>query len=164
VGWELIRYHRSAFASLGAGALDAIGAGIDSWDSVDGFARILAGPAWLHGLIDNATVHRWARSPDLWWRRAALVCTVALNMRSQGGYGDTARTLAVCEMLAVDSERMVQQAISWALRELVVHDPPAVTAFLDAHEAGLSARTKREVRHKLDTGLKNPRRTANLTK
>ena len=158
-GWELIRNHRGAFESLDPPALEALGEGMDSWDDVDGFARTLAGPAWLRGLIDDATVHAWARSPDLWWRRAALVCTVALNMRSQGGYGDTPRTLAVGEILADDPERMVQQAISWALRELVVHDAPAVAAFIDAHEHELSARTKREVRHKLATGLKNPRRS-----
>jgi len=161
-GWELIRNHRGAFESLDVAALEGLGEGIDSWDDVDGFARTLAGPAWLRGLMDDATVHAWARSPDLWWRRTALVCTVALNMRSQGGNGDTARTLAVCEMLASDPERMVQQAISWALRELVVHDAAAVAAFVDAHESELAARTKREVRHKLATGLKNPRRSAGV--
>jgi hypothetical protein len=158
IGWELIRRHRKAFQTLDAAALESLGEGIESWDTVDAFARVLAGPAWLAGRIDNSTVHAWARSPDLWWRRAALVCTVALNMRSQGGYGDVARTLAVCEMLATDRERMVQQAISWALRELVVHDAAAVEAFVGTHEADLSTRTKREVRHKLVTGLKDPRR------
>jgi hypothetical protein len=157
-GWELLRYHPATFDRLDAGTLEGIGAGIDSWDDVDGFARVLTGPAWLRGLIGDDDVHRWARSPDLWWRRAALVCTVALNMRSQGGYGDVARTLAVCEMLATDRERMVQQAISWALRELVVHDAAGVEAFVGTHEADLSTRTKREVRHKLVTGLKDPRR------
>jgi 3-methyladenine DNA glycosylase AlkD len=83
-------------------------------------------------------------------------------MRSQGGYGDTVRTLAVCEILARDPERMVQQAISWALRELAVHNAAAVSAFVEAYEADLSSRTKREVRHKLATGLKNPRQTANV--
>jgi 3-methyladenine DNA glycosylase AlkD len=158
IGWELIRHHRAAFESLDAAALEALGEGIDSWDEVDGFARILSGPAWLHGLIDDSTVHAWARSTDLWWRRAALVSTVALNMRSQGGRGDVPRTLAVCEMLAADRERMVQQALSWALRELVIHDAQAVATFVNAHESELSSQVKREVRHKLDTGLKNPRR------
>jgi hypothetical protein len=156
---ELIANHRAAFASLDAGRLEALGAGMQSWDEVDAFARILSGPAWLHGLIGDATVHAWARSPDLWWRRAAVVSTVALNMRSQGGTGDPARTLAVCDMLAGDREIMVQKALSWALRELVVHDAVAVSRFLDAH-ADLSALVKREVRRKLATGRKNPPRGA----
>lgn len=157
-GWELIRYHPAAFGSLDAAALEDLAGNLQSWDAVDGFARTLAGPAWLHGLIDDAAVHTWARSPDLWWRRAALVCTVALNMRSQGGRGDTPRTLAVCAMLAGDREVMVQKALSWALRELVVHDAEAVQGFILAHETELSALVKREVRNKLATGLKNPPR------
>jgi 3-methyladenine DNA glycosylase AlkD len=63
-------------------------------------------------------------------------------------------------MLAADREPMVQKALSWALRELVEHDAHAVTAFVDAHERALSGLVKREVRHKLDTGLKNPRKGA----
>jgi 3-methyladenine DNA glycosylase AlkD len=51
---------------------------------------------------------------------------------------------------------MVVKALSWALRELVVHDPAAVEAFLAQHEAVLAARVEREVRNKLETGLKNP--------
>ena len=56
------------------------------------------------------------------------------------------------------SERTRQKALSWALRELVVHDPDAVREFLEEHEDALAARVKREVRNKLTTGLKNPRR------
>jgi 3-methyladenine DNA glycosylase AlkD len=52
---------------------------------------------------------------------------------------------------------MLTKATSWALRELVVHDPEAVRKFLTEHEATLSARVKREVKNKLTTGLKNPK-------
>jgi 3-methyladenine DNA glycosylase AlkD len=54
---------------------------------------------------------------------------------------------------------MVVKALSWALRELVVWDPEAVRRFLDDHE-GLSARVRREVRSKLETGHKRPVRRA----
>lgn len=124
---------------------------------VDTFSRTLSGPAWLEGLIGDDVIHRWVVSPDLWWRRAALVSTVALNIRSHGGMGDTPRTLAVCEKLVTDHEDMVVKAMSWALRALSVHDPQAVRRFLAAHETELAARVKREVRNKLETGLKNPR-------
>jgi 3-methyladenine DNA glycosylase AlkD len=156
VAYELIRHHRSAFESLGASELEALGAGINSWGAVDSFARTLAGPAWLKGQVPDALIHRWAGSEDLWWRRAALVSTVALNVRSHGGYGDVARTLAVCRLLVADHEDMVVKALSWALRELVVHDPDAVRAFLEVHKEVLAARVKREVTNKLTTGLKNP--------
>ncbi len=153
---ELVQNHPAAFAQIGPAELAEFGQGMDSWDAVDSFARILAGPAWLRGQVSDDLIHAWAGSPDRWLRRAALVSTVALNMRSQGGQGDTGRTLAVCRRLAADHDDMVVKALSWALRELVPHDPPAVSAFLAEYDAVLAARVKREVRHKLATGRKNP--------
>ena len=99
---------------------------------------------------------RWAASPDRWWRRAALVSTVPLNLRSRGGTGDPERTLDICRRLAADGDDMVVKALSWALRELVVWDPEAVRGFLDDHHQVLAARVRREVRHKLETGRKHP--------
>lgn len=46
----------------------------------------------------------------------------------------------------------------WALLKVVWHDPDAVRSFLAVHDAVLAARVKREVRIKLETGLKNPRK------
>jgi 3-methyladenine DNA glycosylase AlkD len=54
---------------------------------------------------------------------------------------------------------MVVKALSWALRELIPHDPDAVRAFLNHNEEGHAARVKREVNHKLTTGVKNPKRS-----
>lgn len=158
VAYELIREHSAAFQKVGEAELEELGQGIDSWSTVDSFARTLAGPAWLNGQVPDALIHRWAHSEDHWWRRAALVSTVALNMRSHGGYGDVVRTLAVCRLLVDDHEDMVVKALSWALRQLVPHDPDAVQAFLDQHADVLAARVKREVTNKLTTGLKNPSR------
>jgi 3-methyladenine DNA glycosylase AlkD len=158
VAYELIAAHPGAFACLTARRLEALGMGMASWDAVDSFARTLSGPAWRDGLIGDAVIERWARSPDRWWRRAALVSTVALNMRSQGGAGDVRRTLRICRKLAADPDDMVVKALSWALRELVPHDPAAVEMFLREHAGILAARVKREVRSVLATGLKNPRR------
>jgi len=158
VAYDLIRYHPGAFGSLGAKDLEDLGQGMDSWWAVDSFARTLAGPAWLNGQVPDGLIHRWARSKDRWWRRAALVSTVALNMRSHGGKGDAPRTLRACRMLVADHDDMVAKAMSWALRELIAHDPGAVARFLVEHDDALAARVKREVCHKLTTGLKNPRR------
>ena len=158
LAYELLLFHREAFGRLGAVEIEELGRGIGSWGAVDSFARLLSGPAWQRGLIADEVIHRWAHSPDRWWRRAALVSTVALNVRSHGGTGDVSRTLAVCRLLVEDRDDMVVKAMSWALRELVVHDPDAVRAFLAEHEEVLAARVKREVRNKLRTGLKNPRR------
>ena len=160
VPYELILAHQGAFRLLGERELEELGQGLDSWWSVDCFARTLSGPAWLKGLIGDEVILKWARSRDKWWRRAALVSTVALNVRSQGGRGDVPRTLKVCRLLVDDHEDMVEKALSWALRELVVHDTEAVRDFIIEHQAELGSRVKREVGNKLKTGLKSPRRRA----
>lgn len=156
VAYELVREHEAAFQSLTEEIVEELGQGINSWWTVDSFGRTIAGPAWLEGLVSDDLIDRWARSKDLWWRRAALVSTVALNMRTYEGPGDTPRTLAICRMLAGDQEDMVVKGLSWALRELVPHDPQAVWDFLEEYDQVLAARVKREVRNKLVTGLKNP--------
>lgn len=160
IGYELVRAHPGAFRSLDAERLQHLGQGIDSWENVDTFARVLAGPAWLRGQIPDALILDWAHSPDLWWRRAALVSTVALNAKVDQGPGDVPRTLRVCRLLVNDFEDMVVKAMSWALRELVPHDPVALQDFLREHEGVLAVRVKREVRNKLRTGLKTPRRAS----
>jgi 3-methyladenine DNA glycosylase AlkD len=156
VAYELIRDHKAAFQGIGSAELEELGQDINSWWSVDAFARTLAGLAWLNRQVPDALIHTWATSADCWWRRAALVSTVALNMRSDGGRGDVPRTLEVCRLLVEDHDDMVVKAMSWALRALVVHDPGAVQEFLEGHEDILAARVKREVNNKLRTGLKNP--------
>jgi 3-methyladenine DNA glycosylase AlkD len=156
IAFELILEHRAAFERLGPTELEELGQGINSWWTVDAFARTLSGPAWLRRQVSDQLIIKWARSSDRWWRRAALVSTVALNVRSQGGLGDVVRTLRICRALAGDQDDMVAKALSWALRELVVHDAGAVKLFLDEHDKILAARVKREVSNKLKTGLKNP--------
>jgi 3-methyladenine DNA glycosylase AlkD len=160
VAYELIRDHPAAFNSLDRRRLEAIGRGINSWSSVDSFSRTLSGPAWREGLVSMQTIQDWAQSEDHWWRRAALVSTVALNVRSRGGKGDVKRTLTICEVLVEDHDDMIVKALSWALRELVVHDPKAVEDFISSHQDVLAGRVKREVRNKIETGLKNPRPSA----
>ena len=156
IAYELIRDHPATFRSLDRHRLEVIGRGINSWSSVDSFSRTLSGPAWREGLVSMRAIQDWAQSEDCWWRRAALVSTVALNVRSRGGKGDIKRTLTICEMLVEDYDDMIVKALSWALRELVVHDPTAVEDFLSSHQDVLAGRVKREVRNKIETGLKNP--------
>ncbi len=132
-----------------------LGQGLDNWACVDNFCAYIAGIAWLHGRIPDAVVERWAVSPDLWWRRVAVVCTVALNNKSRGGAGDTARTLRICQTVLGDPEIMVQKAISWALRMLVPWDRCAVEDFLERNRDEVSKLVLREVTRKLRTGKKN---------
>jgi 3-methyladenine DNA glycosylase AlkD len=156
IAYELILFHPTALKLIDAATLEHFGSGMSSWSNVDQFGALLAGPAWRAGQIEDSVIHAWAHRPDRWWRRAALVATVPLNNRSQGGKGDVPRTFAICQLLVRDRDDMVVKAMSWALRQLTVHDGAAVEQFLATHDDVLAARVKREVRNKLRTGLKNP--------
>ncbi len=156
--YELLWRHKATFAILAAMAIELLGKGNDNWATVDAFSTQVSGPAWRTGQVTDAAVDRWADSDDRWWRRTAVVSTVPLNLKSRGGTGDTPRTLHVCGLVVADHDDMVVKGLSWALRELAKSDPEAVEGFLDAHEADLAARVRREVRNKLDTGLKTPKR------
>ena len=158
LAYELVHHHRGALQSLRARQLEQFGRGMNHWGAVDTFGCYLAGPAWRENQVHDGLIHRWARSKDRWWRRAALVSTVPLNSKARGGRGDPRRTLRVCQMLVKDRDDMVVKALSWALRELAKRDPLPVRKFLTAHQKTLAARVLREVRNKLATGLKNPRK------
>jgi len=160
-GSEIIYYHKTASKSIGVKELEEFGKQINSWGASDIFAGCLAGPAWRNGQVPDALISRWANSTDFWWRRAALVCTIALNKRSWGGHGDIHRTLKICRILVADKNDMVIKALSWALRELIRHDEVAVRRFVQKNEHDLASRVKREVRNKLEFGVKNPKKKAN---
>jgi 3-methyladenine DNA glycosylase AlkD len=157
VAYELVYHHRGARESLGIDQVTRLGRGLDGWASVDAFARYISGPAWQRQLVPDELVRAWAASPDRWWRRAAVVSTVPLNLRSAGGGGDVMRTLDICQRLVSDRDDMVVKALSWALRELVVWDHAAVHGFLEAHHDVLASRVRREVATKLETGRKHRR-------
>ena len=154
---ELVHYHSLARSSINTAWLKRFGRGMATWDEVDVFGCFLSGPAWREGKVRDAEVHRWARSPDRWWRRAALVSTVPLNNKTRGGNGDVKRTLDVCRLLISDRDDMVVKAMSWALRELAKRNQAVVQSFLTKHGDQLAPRVRREVGNKLRTGKKNPR-------
>ena len=158
VPYELIHHHKPALAQVKAESLERLGQGISSWDQTDVFGLYLAGPVWQQRQIADAVIHKWARSNDRWWRRAALVATVPLNSKSSGGRGDIRRTLQICQMLESDRDPMVVKALSWALRVLAKVEPKAVQGHIKDRGPALAALVQREVRNKLTTGLKNPRR------
>jgi 3-methyladenine DNA glycosylase AlkD len=150
VAYELIRFHPGAFAGVGEGEIAGCAARCASWYAVDAFGTILAGPMWAKGRIGDVLVDGWSKSPDRWLRRLALVATV-------GAKAHAGRTLPICRRLACDRDDMVEKALSWALRVLSQRDRPAVEAFMVEMETALGARVRREVRHKLATGLKSGR-------
>src|ERR1700694_1295243 len=103
-GYELIAQHPGAIEALTPVAIRRLARGLSDWGSVDTFACYVAGPAWREGVLPTRQVHSWLRSKDRWQRRAAIVCTVALNVRARGGRGDVRRTLTACEYVIGDRD------------------------------------------------------------
>lgn len=157
VGYELIGRRADALALVDGAMAERLGRGNDNWVSVDAFATTVTGPAWRLGHLRDRDLLAWAHSSDPWWRRTALVSTVALNTASRGGRGDTRRTLLICRAAMAEVTPMIAKALSWALRSLAPHDPAAVLTFLQRYGDRLPGAVVREVERKVTTGRKQTR-------
>jgi 3-methyladenine DNA glycosylase AlkD len=158
VACELVAAHEGAMKTVTAARVRQLAHGMSGWVDTDVIGCYVSGPAWRMGQISDKAIDAWASSRDRWWRRTALVSTVPLNSRARGGNGDVQRTLAVCAQLMDDRDPMVYKAVSWALRELAKREPAAVKEFIAANGGRLHSSVVREVRSKLETGLKAGRR------
>jgi 3-methyladenine DNA glycosylase AlkD len=152
VAYEIVVHHRPTFEGLSPAEVLELGEGIDSWGAVDCYALYLSGPVWHRGGLADSVIVEWTRSPNRWFRRAALVSTVAL---SRGGtVAQVRKVVAVCAALVGDRDDMVVKALSWSLRELAKTHPARARAFLLTYRSSLAPRVIREVEHKLTTGVK----------
>jgi len=149
VPYELIHYHPGSIAALTPEKVEALGEDIHDWASADTFSQFISGPAWKMGVIDDAFIENWLHSDDFWYRRIAVVSTIYLD-------GDPERMLRYAQVLVDDKEDMIVKAVSWVLRRAIKYDRAGVERFLVKNKQHLAARIKREVRNKLETGLKNP--------
>ena len=109
------------------------------WDHVDGVAPrvrdlLLAAPATMAPLL-----REWARSPDTWLRRSAVIAQLGAKERT-----DTALLAEVVEVNAADPEFFVRKAIGWALRQYARTAPHEVRTFVEAHRPLLSGLSIRE--------------------
>jgi 3-methyladenine DNA glycosylase AlkD len=112
---------------------------INTWDYIDRSAPRVVG---LHVRgRPRDVLFDLARSDNLWHRRAAIVAAYSI-IRS----GDIDDALALCELLAADSERFVQTAVGTALREIGRIDPARRDAFLARRGTELSAEARRTAR------------------
>ena len=155
VAFLLLWKSKSAMRLIGLKDIEELAQNIDNWVTVDTLSVLISGCVWRENQISDADVLVWLNSENRWWRRTAVVSTVALNLRSRGGTGDAKRTLLICEKVVNERDDMIVKALSWALRELSKRDKPAVEKFMDSYDLQLAGRVRREVYSKLQTGRKN---------
>jgi 3-methyladenine DNA glycosylase AlkD len=155
VAYEILDRNKRLLSALVYEDLKGLGRNLDNWASVDTYSVAIHGVLWRMGIVTDRHIEQLLQSRNHWDRRVAVVSTVALNLSSRGGTGDTPRTLWVCEKVADDRHDMIQKALSWALRELSKRDRDAVQKFMEEHGHRLAGRVVREVNHKLEFGTKN---------
>ena len=107
------------------------------WDHVDETAHRVAELLDGHPAELGPVLRDWARSPDRWLRRSAVIAQLGRRERT-----DLDLLAEVIEVNAADPEFFVRKAIGWALRDLARTDPDWVRRFLAGHE--LSPLSRRE--------------------
>ncbi|MBK6283295.1 MAG: DNA alkylation repair protein [Draconibacterium sp.] len=155
VAFELLWMNKIALRLIRLADLEVLGKNMDNWATTDTFSVMVSGWVWRENQISDSDVLNWLNSNNRWWRRAAVVSTVPLNLRARGGKGDVKRTLMICEKVVTDRDDMIVKALSWALRELSKSDKTAVENFMEKYDEQLAGRVRREVYTKLETGRKN---------
>ena len=114
---------------------------------LDEIAPRLVGPLLeRHPSEAGRVLDGWARDPDFWVRRAALL---ALLLPMRRGEGDWKRCERYADPLLEDREFFIRKAIGWILREAAKVTPERVIAFVEPRAARLSGVTWREATRKL---------------
>ncbi|MFQ1000459.1 DNA alkylation repair protein [Modestobacter sp. SSW1-42] len=107
------------------------------WDLVDGVQPRVRDLLLAHPDALRPVLRDWARSPDRWLRRSAVIAQLGARDRT-----DTALLAEVIEVNAGDGEFFVRKAIGWALRDLAKTDADWVRRFVAERE--LSPLSRRE--------------------
>lgn len=110
------------------------------WDHVDVVAIHLIGPLQRTSrpALDG-TLRDWARDPDRWRRRTAIIHQVG------AGAALDQQLLVDCVLPNLtDPEFFVRKAIGWALRQHARVDPDWVRAFVAEHGDEMSGLSRRE--------------------
>ncbi len=110
------------------------------WDYVDDVAIRLVGPVLRRAPARTIpTIRRWARDPDRWRRRAAVICQV--------GAGDQLDADLLRETILAnidDPDFFLRKGIGWALRQHARTDPAWVRTFVATHSTRLAPLARRE--------------------
>lgn len=113
------------------------------WDHVDAVSHHLGAVLRAHRTEVDPVIREWMLSPDMWLRRASIICQL------------DARDATDVDLLAdavdanlADREFFVRKAIGWALRQYARTDPAWVRQFVAARRDTLSPLSYREaVKH-----------------
>jgi 3-methyladenine DNA glycosylase AlkD len=86
-------------------------------------------------------IRRWARDPELWVRRTALLVQ---HDELKKGRGDFALFAEIAAPMLEEKVFWIRKAIGWVLREVSKKRPALVQGFIRAHGERMSGLTRRE--------------------
>ena len=110
------------------------------WDYVDAIAIRLVGDLLSRYPGEmKRRMRAWARGPDLWKRRSAILCQLKFKDTT-----DIDLLHSCIEHSIEDREFFLRKAIGWALREHAKTDPDGVVAYVVSNAHRMSALSKRE--------------------
>jgi 3-methyladenine DNA glycosylase AlkD len=114
-----------------------LGAYIDNWIKVDDFCSRVLHP-FFEKYPGQATVtEKWARSENMWVRRASAVSLITPKNGLVGTKSDLDLVFSVAEILLYDREDLVQKGYGWMLKSASVYNLKQVYEFLDKHREGM---------------------------
>ena len=111
------------------------------WAHVDYLATKVIGSIIGDPPRDAARIRAWAKDPDLWIRRTALLCQHD-QLSAGGGDFDLWREIAV--PMLPEKVFWIRKALGWVLRAVSRKRPALTAAFLRAHGEQCSGLTRRE--------------------
>lgn len=117
---------------------------VNNWDLVDSSAPKIIGAHLLNK--PRALLYQWAKSPDLWQKRIAILSTYTFI--HQKDYTDT---LKIAEILLQDKHDLIHKAVGWMLREIGKLDQPFLEKFLHKWHKNMPRTMLRYAIEKLDT-------------
>jgi 3-methyladenine DNA glycosylase AlkD len=109
------------------------------WDYVDELAGVVGALLRAHPKEMRPLMRRWSTDPDMWKRRASIICQLAFKRDT-----DLELLYANIEPNLADREFFIRKAIGWALRQYAWTDPKEVARYVRANESKLSGLSRRE--------------------
>ena len=118
------------------------------WDLVDALATHHLGDVLKSDRARVAPLmRRWARSSDLWKRRAAILCQIRFKTET-----DLDLLYACIEPNVADRDFFVRKAIGWALRQYAWTDPKEVKRYVRVNRDRPSLLSVREALKSVKSG------------
>lgn len=116
-----------------------LGAHLDNWALVDGFASTVLSPLLRQRPESASVLRRWIRSRSMCTRRAAVVTLVPFARH--GEHLELAYQFA--EALLAQKEDLMHKAVGWLLREAGKTDAQRLANFLLRHRSAIPRTTVR---------------------